>query len=84
MQELNIPTACLSKERMEALEVFENSGQVKDIKPVEWRPWLYELKEYVNNPTHRRVIWVVGGKGDEGKSFFQKQIYQQKYFCSIS
>ena len=45
---------------MEALELFENRGQVKDVKPVEWRPRQYELKEYVNNPTPRRVIRVVG------------------------
>ncbi len=77
VQELHVPTACLDKEQMEALELFENRGQVKEIKPVEWRPWQYELKEYVNNPTDRRIIWVVGKKGNEGKSFFQNQIEEQ-------
>ncbi len=62
VQELHVPTACLDKEQMEALELFENRGQVKEIKPVEWIPWQYELKEYVNNPTPRRVIWVAGRK----------------------
>ena len=37
--ELNVATAYLSKEKMEALVIFENRGQVKDVKPVEWRPW---------------------------------------------
>ena len=69
--ELNVATACLSKEKMEALVLFENRGQVKDVKPVEWRPWQYELKEYVNHPTPRRIIWVVGGKGNEGKLGFK-------------
>ena len=35
VQELNVPTASLSKEKMEALELFENRGQVKEIKAVE-------------------------------------------------
>ena len=37
--ELNAPTACLSKENMEALELFEKHEQVKNVKPVVWRPW---------------------------------------------
>ena len=74
---LNAPTAGLSKEKMEALELFENRGQVKDVKPVEWRVWQNELLEHVNDPTDRKIIWVVGGEGDEGKSFFQKHIEEQ-------
>ena len=74
VQELNVPTASLSKEKMEALELFENCGQVKEIKAVEWRPWQRDILEYVNNPTKRRIIWVVGEKGNEGKTFFQDQI----------
>ena len=38
VQELNAPTASLDKEKMEALELFENHGQVKEIEAVEWRP----------------------------------------------
>ena len=37
--EENIMKACLSKENMEALELFEKHGQAKDVKPVVWRPW---------------------------------------------
>ena len=33
----DMPTACLSKEKIEALELFENHVQVKHD---EWRPWL--------------------------------------------
>ena len=29
------------------------------------------MLEYVKNPTKRRIIWVVGEKGNEGKTFFQ-------------
>ena len=77
VQELNAPTACLDKKDIAALELFENRGQVKEIKAVEWRPWQRDMLEYVNNPTQRRVIWVVGKKGNEGKTFFQDQIEEQ-------
>ena len=30
---------------MEALGIFEKHGGVKNVKPVEWRPWQCELKE---------------------------------------
>ena len=74
---LNVPTDGLSKEQMEALELFQNRGQVKDVKLVEWRPWQNELLEHVNDPSDRKIIWVVGGEGDEGKSFFQDHIQEQ-------
>ena len=33
--ELNMPTVSLYKEKMEALELFENRGQVKEIRAIE-------------------------------------------------
>ena len=75
---LNASTAGLSKEYAEALELFEKHEQVKDVKPVEWRPWQKGLLEYLDNPTDRRIIWVVGGKGNEGKTFFVDKI-EEKY-----
>ena len=61
-----IPTASLDRDAMEALELFENRGQVKEIKAVEWRTWQKQMFEYVNNHKQRRVIWMVGEKGNEG------------------
>ena len=37
IQELNVNIACLPMDMMEALQLFENHGQVKHD---EWRPWL--------------------------------------------
>ena len=85
--ELNIPTASLDKDKMEALELLENCGHVKEIKAVEWRPWQKKILEYLNNPTHRRVIWVVGEKENEGKTFFQDKIeeeYGMNRVCTMS
>ena len=77
VQEIKAPTACLDKEQMEALELFENRGHIKEIKPIEWRPWQIELSKYIDDPTCRKIIWVVGRKGNEGKSFFQDRIEEQ-------
>ena len=35
------------------------------------------MLEYVNNPTKKRIIWIVGKNGNEGKPFFQDQIEEQ-------
>ena len=75
VQENNVPLPSLNKERMEALKLFE---EYADVKYVEWRPWQKKMLEYLHNPTQRRVIWVVGEKGNEGKTFFQDQI-QDRY-----
>ena len=78
--------AGLSAEDRE-LELFVKHGHDKDVKPVEWRPWQYELLEFINNPTERRIIWVAGGKGSEGKNFFQNQIrgqYGRHRVCKLS
>merc|ERR1712177_150106 len=41
---------------------------------VELKPWQKELLEYINNPTQRQIIWVVGKSCGEGKSWFQKYV----------
>ena len=33
-----------------------------------------KMLEYLHNPTQKKVIWVVGEKGNEGKTFFQDHI----------
>ena len=40
-------------------------------------PWQEEILQYLNNPTQRTIIWVVGEKGNKGNSFFQVKIEEQ-------
>ena len=47
----DIPAASLSKDNKEALELFENHGQEKEIEAVEWRPWQMDILEFVNMPS---------------------------------
>ena len=77
LHKLNAPTACLDKDNKEALEFFEKHGQEKEIEAVEWRPWQMDILDYVNDPTNRGIIWIVGEKGNEGKTFFNHKIEEQ-------
>ena len=77
LHKLNAPTACLDKDNKEALEFFEKHGQEKEIEAVEWRPWQMDILDYVNDPTNRGIIWIVGEKGNEGKTFFSHKIEEQ-------
>ena len=43
------------------------------------KPWQKKVMILVEQPSHREVIWVVGQKGGEGKTFLQNYI---KYFYS--
>ena len=36
-----------------------------------------DILEYVNDPTNRGIIWIVGEKGNEGKTFFSHKIEEQ-------
>ena len=38
------------------------------------KPWQKEVLTFIQQPTHREVIWVVGQKGGEGKTFLQNYI----------
>ena len=56
---------------MEALKLFE---EYIDVKHVEWRPWQKKMLEYLHKPAQKEVIWIVGSRGNEGKTLFQDLI----------
>ena len=41
---------------------------------VNLRPWQVQTMKLVENPTQRKVIWIVGKHGNEGKTFVQQYI----------
>ena len=47
------------------------------MKDIEWRGWQMDLRQYLDKPCDRKVIWVVGKEGNEGKSFFQSNIREE-------
>ena len=59
------------------MKPFFNNFENKGFRDFVWRAWQDQLLYYINNPTSRQVICVIGEKGNEGKTFFQQQIEEQ-------
>ena len=64
----------LPEEMKNALDIYMKQVQEVNHNNVELKPWQKELLEYINNPTQRQIIWVVGQSCGEGKSWFQKYV----------
>merc|ERR1711954_342530 len=60
-----------------ALKTYKLYGKNMDMKDIEWRGWQKDLRQYLDKPCDRKVIWVVGNDGNEGKSFFQENIREE-------
>ena len=61
----------------EALQTYKLHGKNMNIEDIEWRGWQRDLRQYLDKPCDRKVIWVVGKEGNEGKSFFQSNIREE-------
>ena len=64
----------LPEELKDILNIYMKQAQEVNHNNVELKPWQKELLEYINNPTQRQIIWVVGKSCGEGKSWFQKYV----------
>ena len=66
--------AALSKDLKEALDIYRNDYDDFDLyKDTVLYPWQESLLKYMK-PSDREVIWIVGEKTNEGKSYFQKYV----------
>ena len=66
----------LSNEYKKALKLYRQS-QVQHVPVYEHatlKSWQKEVLAFIQQPTHREVIWVVGQEGGEGKTFIQNYI----------
>ena len=61
----------------EALQTYKLHGKNMNIEDIEWRGWQRDLRQYLDKPCDRKVIWVVGKEGNEGKLFFQTNIREE-------
>ena len=66
--------ASLSINNKEALKTYKLYGKNMDMKDIEWRGWQKDLRQYLDKECDRKIIWIVGKEGNEGKSFFQANI----------
>ena len=74
-QDLNI--YALSWDKKDALKTYELYGKNMNMEEIIWRGWQNDLREYLYNPCDREIIWIVGEKGNEGKSFFQSNVREE-------
>ena len=63
----------LSRSRKEALDLYRKQIPIRNMEQVELRPWQEQLM-VAATPTDREVIWIQGGKGNEGKTWFQNYL----------
>ena len=68
----------LTRDRKFALDLYRKQKPRLDIVDVELRPWQEEALKLIDNPSERKVIWITGRQGNEGKSWFQ--CYTESYF----
>lgn len=69
----------LSKERKQALDLYRKQRpRFDEILNVKLRPWQEQALQLIETPTERKVIWMVGRRGNEGKSWFQ--CYIEAYY----
>ena len=71
IEEAKILQESLSKERLEALDLYIKQKQRLDQDNTKLRPWQDDLLKYMK-PTDREVIWVRGINCNEGKTWFQE------------
>ena len=77
MYKNNIMRVALSKGKLEALGIYETHGKKLNLGEISWRGWQKDLRKYLDEKCDRKVIWVIGEKGNEGKSFFQENICEE-------
>ena len=61
----------------DALKTYELYGKNMEMEEINWRGWQMNLRQYLDKPCNTKIIWVVGEKGNEGKSFFQRNICEE-------
>ena len=74
LDEKSINEQSLSKEKQEALHLYRRQQPRFTILDVELRAWQQDAMKYFESPTKRKVIWICGINGNEGKTWFQDYV----------
>ena len=64
----------LSKNNREVLKLYRKQVSMRNVCNIELRPWQQQLNDNVSSPSDREIIWVIGQKGNEGKTWFQEYL----------
>ena len=74
----------LERDKKEALHTYELYGKNMDMKEIIWRGWQMDLRQYLDKQCDRKVIWIIGENGNEGKSFFQSNVREEFGYSRVS
>ena len=74
LQKGNAREDSLSKDNREVLQIYRKQMSRRELSNVELRPWQQQLMENISTPSDREIIWIIGQKGNEGKTWFQEYI----------
>ena len=77
VKSLDIAEESLRSEYKKAKELYLKHMKNVDIENVILRSWQDSLLQYLK-PCNREIIWVIGRKGNEGKTWFQEYM-ESKY-----
>ena len=87
MYDMDIAEESLRPEFKEMLDLYRKQREYMNINQVILRPWQQSLLEHMK-PSDREIIWVIGKKGNEGKTWFQKYMESKygwsKIICGIN
>jgi len=64
----------LSKSNREVLNLYRKQMSTRNMCNIELRPWQQQLMDNLSTPSDREVIWIMGQKGNEGKTWFQEYL----------
>ena len=85
--DMDIAEESLRPEFKEMLDLYRKQREYMNINQVILRPWQQSLLEHMK-PSDREIIWVIGKKGNEGKTWFQKYMESKygwsKIICGIN
>ena len=72
----NIREKSLSKQNKFCLDLFRAQRPTTDVENAELRLWQDQLLDIINldEMEDRKIIWVIGKEGNEGKSWFQSYL----------
>ena len=72
----DIPEQSLSAKHKQALELYKQSRvqHAKRYENVTLRLWQHKVISFIDAPHLRQVFWIVGARGNEGKTFLQNYI----------
>ena len=76
----NMNVSLLPKDKQKVIHFYQKFCQNLEKRDIQWKGCQQKLCGYLNEKCDRKIFWVVGREGVEGKIFFQTNI-QSEFGC---